>query len=110
MARIWGDRHAYDVQAVLTTHREADRVEKTTALPPARLGLAADAPVYLVAMRGHFCVKATNVTEAACRPAGTIQTSTRSTKTSGFSEASLAERYPDLRALGTPIRLGTHKR
>jgi hypothetical protein len=106
LERTWKDRHPYDIEAVLTTHRQADRIEDLSGT--LTQGLPGNAPVYLVAMRGHFCEEATNVTEAQCTAAATCQVSARATKLNGT--ASLAEQYPDLRALGRPfrLRLGKH--
>jgi hypothetical protein len=104
-ANAWHVRHPYDIEAVLTTHKAADHIELLEGAPPR---LPAKLPVYLIAMRGHFCDKATLVTEAICTRAATVQVSKgfdESHPDRGLEVARVAERYPNLRKLGVPVRL-----
>ncbi len=104
-SRRWGDSHPKDIEAVLTIHEEADRIQDL--LESGRRELPAQAAVYLVAMRGHFWDKATNVTARQCALGATLQVSPRfNPKRGGYEVATLVGRYPDLNALGAPVRLG----
>jgi hypothetical protein len=101
-----GDRHPYDIEAVRTTHGLAqplleggDRSE-----PPSK-----SAPVYVIAMRGHFrCGRCTHPSGVRT-PSGTIITlellaPLRAFGGSAFGLGTMP--YPNLRALGIPVRLG----
>lgn len=100
LAAFEGDPRPYDIEAVRSTARKAERFAGGQAnLPPPA------SPVYLVAMRGHFHCNTCSHPAGATIPPGTVITFTVLAKTLKSFESSLSKRYPHLRKLGTPFRL-----
>jgi hypothetical protein len=95
-----GDEHPYDIEAVRTTKKEADRLQHTSESEP-----VASRPAYLLAMRGHFNCD-------ACSPPAGVTIHERSVITMQIEIGSMKEttvtdgnHYPDLSEVGVPIRL-----
>jgi hypothetical protein len=103
VAAGFGERRPRDVQIVLTTHKEADRAQGGN-----RIHVPLDESVYLFAMRGHFCEPAHRPSgRRRCAPFVSAQFSIRwdPDQADGWGVAELADRYPNLKALGLPVRL-----
>ena len=105
-----GDTHPYDIEAVSTTLKSAERVtcnckSSTTS---------ATAPVYLVAMRGRFSCNTCSRPRGATIPPSGVITLVFIAKTMFRAEFGLSDRYPRLGLVGSPIRLDAspehHKR
>jgi hypothetical protein len=102
IATLYGDGHPYDIEAVRTTHREAERILcgecESKLVPPG-------APVYAVAMRGHFhCDSCSPPRDVTIGPA-TVLTSELLVSSLRSLEVGYGGRYPRLTAAGTPVRL-----
>jgi len=104
-----GDRTPYDIEAVLTTVRRVIRLDPGETRPACeKTPSCANASLYVVAMRGRFRCSYCSVPPGAKAPRGTVITlqipaaTAPSSVPSGFA---IGGRYPDLRALGVPIRL-----
>jgi hypothetical protein len=107
------DRHPSDIQVVLVTEVEAQKLEdetrdgvKTVTSPPAR------ALVYFVAMRGSFrvvCKGGPGVQPTTCPPAPVLMArlSASTEKVIGWS---VTNHYPDLESVGAPRILKSSRR
>jgi hypothetical protein len=98
-----GDSEPYDIEAVRTTHREAEHILDTGGelyvVPPG-------APVYVVAMRGHFnCHSCSHPHGATIGPAGVITLQFLSLRDLRNVVFGYGARYPRLKAGGIPVRL-----
>jgi len=97
-----GDRRPHDIEAVRTSHRKAERIlcgECESKLLPQ------SAPVYVIAMRGHF-----NCDICAPPPGHTIGPASVITLEFAVAnmqslESSYGGSYPNLKAVGTPVLL-----
>jgi hypothetical protein len=104
LARRDGERDPYDIQVVKTTAAEASRI----AGEGDRVIYSGPGPaVYLIAMRGRFTCDACSAPHGAKLPRGSVITlelpvTAGENFGSGFG---VGDRYPDLAAAGTPIRL-----
>lgn len=97
-----GDPHPYDVQAVLTTHELVNRLNRNGG------GAPASHRVYYVALRGHFVCGLCSVPPGARAPSGSVITLELPAPLGSRGESSFGvlSRYPDLKKLGSPVRLG----
>jgi hypothetical protein len=98
-----GDSHPYDVEAVRTTHRTAERILcgdcESKLVPPG-------APVYAVAMRGRFnCNSCSHPPHAHFAPASVITLQFLDPNDLRNASFGYGGPYPDLDAAGTPVRL-----
>jgi hypothetical protein len=97
-----GDSHPYDVEAVRTTHRKAERVLGTGGelyvVPP-------NAIVYVVAMRGHFNCNCSHPRGARIEPATVITLQFLNPGDLRNVVFGYGVAYPRLKAGGTPVRL-----
>jgi hypothetical protein len=103
IATSHGDGHPYDIEAVRTTHQEAERIlcgQCESALAPP------NAAVYIVALRGHFnCNSCSHPRRVTFKPAGVITlqfVNPRDLQAVVFGYGNV---YPHLQAGGTPVRL-----
>jgi hypothetical protein len=104
IATSHGDSHPYDVEAVRTSHRKAERILGTGGelyvVPP-------NANVYVVAMRGHFncnsCSHPAHIHGFA--PAAVITLQFLSLREPRNVVFGYGGPYPHLSAGGTPVRL-----
>ena len=103
VAAAEGDRHPHDIRAVRTTSSGAGRAihcDCTFVVPPP------SAPVYLVAMRGHFSCNTCSSPHGRTIGPGTVITLEFPVATpSHWTDFGFGNRYPNLRAAGTPVRL-----
>jgi len=98
-----GERHPYDIEAVRTTHGLAERMveEGNESEPPSK-----SAPVYVVAIRGHFRCDLCSRPPGARAPSGTVITLELLAPVPKRGSAfGLSSRYPNLKALGIPVHL-----
>ena len=98
-----GDSHPYDVEAVRTTHRTAERIlgsgGELYVVPP-------NATVYVVAMRGHFnCNTCKHPRGAGFGPATVITMQFLNLGDLRNVVFGYGGPYPRLKAAGTPVRL-----
>ena len=103
-ARRNGESAPRDIQVVQTTAREASRI---AGEGNEFLGPGAGLPVYLIAMRGRFICGTCSHPRGARAPHGSVMTLQLPAKAgehlgTGFG---LGNRYPNLAAAGTPVRL-----
>lgn len=100
VAAVDGDGHPYNIEAVRTTHRRAEKVwgDESSSPPP-------NTVVYVIAMRGHFHCSACSHPEGATIPPGSVITLEIVAKTMSQSAFGLGRRYPNLRTVGIPVRL-----
>jgi len=103
IATSHGDSHPHDIEAVRTTHREAEHIldsgGELYVVPPS-------APVYIVAMRGHFnCNRCSRPPRVSFRPAGVITLQFLNPKDLQDVVFGYGSPYPNLKAAGTPVRL-----
>jgi hypothetical protein len=109
LATMHGDRHPYDIEAVRTTHRKAERMLcgncELYVVPPG-------APVYVVAMRGHFnCSRCSGPPHIHRRfdkrfaPATVITLQFLDPEDLRNFVFGYNVPYPHLKAAGTPVRL-----
>jgi hypothetical protein len=109
-----GDSHPYEIRAVRTTRLKAlrrldpDATEPSCEASPS----CANAPLYVLAMRGRFSCNTCSPPRGVRIGSGSvitleIEATEPLPRHSGFS---FGNRYPDLRALGAPVRLGTPRR
>jgi hypothetical protein len=108
VARLDGDRHPYDMEAVRTTIEEADRLTCGpgchTYIPPP------STPVYLLAMRGHFsCNNCSPPAGARIGPGTVITLEIPVAAPSGYSGFGFADKYPNLNAAGVPAHLSARR-
>jgi len=107
-----GDRHPYDIQAVLTSHLRAIRLKPGTTEPNCEsMASCAGAPWYVLAMRGHFRCDACPGPPGHEAPAGNVIILEIEAKEPlpgavGFAIGF----YPNLRAAGVPVRLDPPRR
>lgn len=104
MAAEKGDPHPYDLQVVRTPIERAERLNcRCNFRGPVPGG---STPIYVLAMRGHFSCGCSHPRGSKIGPATVItlyyQASNLSSQGWNFGGP-----YPDLKALGTPVRLGT---
>jgi hypothetical protein len=100
-AALQGDPAPFDIEAVRSTHAKAERLEHGRFEPP-----GPGAAVYVVAMRGRFLCSTCTYPSGAKAPRGsviTLETLAATMRGIGFL---LGRRYPALRTIGTPIRIG----
>lgn len=99
-----GDRHPYDIEAVRATHGPAERLVSggDESEPPSK-----NAPVYVIAMRGHFRCGRCSHPPGTRTPSGSVITLELDAplRKSGPSSFGLSNRYPNLRKLGIPVSL-----
>lgn len=101
------DPHPYDIEAVATTRIRSVHLESGSSEPSCESSpTCADAPVYVVAMRGHFACN-------TCSPPHGGRVGPGNEIMLVFEGAALhpntfefGDSYPDLQALGVPVRLG----
>jgi hypothetical protein len=98
-----GDSHPYDIEAVRTTHRKAERLLcgdcEFLLVPPS-------APVYVVAMRGHFnCNLCSHPRGRHFSPAGVITLQFLNPSDLRNVAFGYGGPYPHLRTAGTRVRL-----
>ena len=110
VAAAEGDRHPYEIRAVRTTRLKALRRLQPGASEPSceATPSCADAPLYVIAMRGRFsCNTCSSPPGRRIGPGSVITLEIEAKEPpprySGFS---FGNRYPDLRALGVSVRLG----
>jgi len=101
-ATRYGDSHPYGIEAVRTSHRKAERILcgecESKAVPPS-------APVYVIAMRGHFhCNICSPPPGRTIGPAAVIMLQFAVSNMQSL-ESSYGGPYPDLKAAGTPVLL-----
>jgi hypothetical protein len=101
-----GDRNPHDIQAVRTTYEKAQRLEGHW-VPGEKL---ANEIVYVVAMRGHFscmggCLEAPGGGDKTptSHPVAWIELYASTLTHYGGGDG---QQYPDLKKVGTPVRLG----
>ncbi len=99
-----GDSHPRDIEAVRTTHRQAERILD----PGGELRVVpASAPVYVLAMRGHFnCNSCTHPHGVTFGSAGVITLQFLNLSDLHNVVFGWGVPYPNLKAAGTPVRLG----
>jgi hypothetical protein len=99
-----GDAHPYDIEAVRTTHRKAERLldpgsGELYVVPPS-------APVYVVAMRGHFsCKYCSHPQGVNFGPAKVITLQFLDPHNLKNVVFGYSVPYPRLKKVGTPVRL-----
>ena len=98
-----GDAHPRDIEAVLSTHRRAEHIRcgncEFFAVP-------AGAPVYVVAMRGHFnCNSCSHPRGGGIAPASVITLEFLDPKDLGNVVFAYGGPYPRLKLIGKPVRL-----
>ncbi len=103
IARVHGDSHPRDIEAVRTTHREAERIldsgGELYVVPPT-------APVYVVAMRGHFnCNACSHPAGRSLKPDTVITLQFLDPRDLRNVVFGYDVPYPNLKAAGTPVRL-----
>ena len=105
-ARLNGDAHPYDVEAVATTQARAVRLEPGSTEPTCEASPAcADGPVYVVAMRGHFtCGTCSHPPGARIGPGSVIRLVYDASSMFQTTFA-LSDDYPRLSAAGVPVLL-----
>lgn len=98
-----GDSHPYDIEALRTTHRKAERLlcgDCEFLLVPA------SAPVYVVAMRGHFnCNACSHPRGRGFTPARVITLQFLDPRDLRNVAFGYGGPYPRLKTVGTPVRL-----
>jgi hypothetical protein len=97
-----GDSHPHDVKAIRMSHRAAERILcgecESRVVPPS-------APVYVIAMRGHFhCNICSPPRGRVIGPASVITLQFLVSNMQAL-ESSYGGPYPNLRAAGTPVLL-----
>ncbi len=98
-----GDNHPYDIQAVRTTHREAEHIACDCS---GGIYAPQDAPVYLVAMRGLFDdVTWSGPPTAHFRKPTVITMEFFQLDDLRIYTTVWAHSYPNLREAGAPVRL-----
>jgi hypothetical protein len=97
-----GEAHPYDIEAVSTTLEGLSRAEGNVSPPPS----VGSQPVYLVAMRGRFSCGTCNVPRGARAPTGSVLRLTLTAPDLFRAGFGLGGQYPEMRAAGTPLRLG----
>lgn len=98
-----GDTHPYDIEAVNTTLKAADRV--TCGCKSSASSIST--PVYLVAMRGRFSCNTCSPPRGARIPPSEVITLVFIVKTMSRAAFSLGNSYPHLSLVGFPIQLNT---
>ena len=103
IATVHGDKHPHDIEAVRTTHREAERIldsgGELYVVPPS-------APVYVVAMRGNFnCNRCSHPAGRSFKPAKVITLQFLNPSDLRNVVFGYGAPYPNLKAGGTPVRL-----
>lgn len=111
-ARSLAARHKeprpYDIQAVLTTERRARQLEDA-ARPGHERVFGGDTAVYFIAMKGRFtfvCEKAPG-THPSCQRTPVLMAMVSVATKKVLVSTEWGEQYPNLNALGTPVRLGS---
>ncbi|HEX4484198.1 MAG TPA: hypothetical protein VH081_10465 [Solirubrobacteraceae bacterium] len=105
-ARIDGDAHPYDIQAVATTQARAIRLEPGTTAPTCEASPAcADGLVYVVAMRGRFTCGTCSHPPGATVGPGTVIRLVYDASSMFQTTFALSDEYPRLSAAGTPVLL-----
>ena len=119
-----GDHHPYDIQAVRTTRLKALRQQRDITFSSCELTPScANAPVYVLAMRGRFsCATCKLPPPSHGKHRGRSHPGLRGSVITLEFEAKqplphsggygFGNRYPNLKALGVPVRLGappTHR-
>jgi hypothetical protein len=116
------DRHPYDIQAVRTTRLRALRLERDVTMSSCEVTPScANAPVYVLAMRGRFSCNTCKLPPPHGKHRGRGDVGLGSVITLEFAakeplprwgQFGFGNRYPNLKALGLPVRLGarpTHR-
>jgi hypothetical protein len=110
VAAAEGDRHPYDIWAVRATrltalrHLDPGATEPSCEATPSCM----DVPLYVLAMRGRFSCNTCSSPPGERVPPGTeITLEFEATEPlPRYSAFSFGKRYPDLKALGIPTRVG----
>jgi hypothetical protein len=102
-----GDASPYDIQAVATTKIQEVQMNPGTTAPLCESSPeCAEAPVYVLAMRGHFACNTCSMPRGGRIGPGTVITLGFEAPTLFRSSFGFNSSYPDLQALGVPVRLG----
>jgi hypothetical protein len=105
-ARMNGERHPYDIEAVQTTRGRAIHLEPGTSAPNCEQSSACvDGVVYVVAMRGHFNCGGCPGPVGARAPQGTVITLEIEAPSMLDSSFALNSHYPNLGTLGAVVTL-----
>ena len=100
-----GDPRPYDIQAVRTPIERAERLNcKCKFRGPVPGG---SKPIYVLAMRGHFSSGGHSSPPGATIPPATVITLYYTASSLSPEGESFGGPYPDLKALGKPVRLDT---
>ena len=107
-----GDAHPYDIRVVLTTRIKAIRLEPGTTAPTCEATAAcANGPWYVVAMRGHFHYHGPHPRAERTQPLSVLLLEAEARQPlPSWSVFGYVDRYPKLRAAGTPVRLDSPPR
>ncbi len=101
VATLDGDSHPYDIQVVSTTAASASQT-----LCGGCATSPGEEPVYLLAMRGHFhCNTCRTRPGERKTPSGSVIALVLTAGSLQQTTFSLSDYYPNLGALGTPVRL-----
>jgi len=104
-----GDSHPYDIQAVRTTRVQALRLERDVTVPDCEATPScANGPVYVLAMRGRFSCNTCHPPPRDRIGPGSVITLEIEAKEPlpRWDRFGFGNRYPNLKALGHPVRLG----
>ncbi len=97
-----GDNHPYDIETVRTSHRKAERVLcgecESNSVPPG-------APVYIIAMRGHFNCDVCSPPHGYTIGPATVIALQFAVANMQSLESNYGGPYPDLQAAGAPVVL-----
>jgi hypothetical protein len=106
VARSDGDAHPYGIRAVRTTRLRSIRLQPGTTAPTCEQSAScADAPVYVIAMRGRFSCGACPGPPGSRAPRGTVITLVLEGPRLFDSVFALQGRYPKLARAGTVVHL-----
>ena len=121
-AALRGERHPYEIQAVLTTQRLAARLEgegRRVSISPRREGQkragttgvdgevsrarSGARPVYFIAMKGTFTFLCFG--PAPCPPAPVLMLTLSVSTKQVLNATKWGENYPNLKSVGAPVQL-----